>query len=245
MGTPIINVNNVSIFFNLEEQRTDTIKEYVIKLLKGKLKFNKFYALKDVSFSVNKGDSIGLIGINGSGKSTMLKIIAGVLYPSSGTVSVNGTIAPMIELGAGFDGELTGRENIYLNGAVLGHDRNYMNSHFNEIVDFSELGDFIDVPVKNYSSGMTARLGFSIATIVCADILIVDEVLAVGDFKFQKKCRDRMRKMMDEGTTILFVSHDEDQVKSLCKRAIWIDHGKILDNGDTDHVYKNFHKKYG
>ena len=138
MGTPIINVNNVSIFFNLEEQRTDTIKEYVIKLLKGKLKFNKFYALKDVSFSVNKGDSIGLIGINGSGKSTMLKIIAGVLYPSSGTVSVNGTIAPMIELGAGFDGELTGRENIYLNGAVLGHDRNYMNSHFNEIVDFSE-----------------------------------------------------------------------------------------------------------
>lgn len=245
MGTPIINVNNVSIFFNLEEQRTDTIKEYVIKLLKGKLKFNKFYALKDVSFSVNKGDSIGLIGINGSGKSTMLKIIAGVLYPSSGTVSVNGTIAPMIELGAGFDGELTGRENIYLNGAVLGHDRNYMNSHFNEIVDFSELGDFIDVPVKNYSSGMTARLGFSIATIVSADILIVDEVLAVGDFKFQKKCRDRMRKMMDEGTTILFVSHDEDQVKSLCKRAIWIDHGKILDDGDTDYVYKNFHKKYG
>ena len=240
----IIDVNNVTMRFNLAEEKTDSLKEYVLKLISGKLHFNEFYALINVSFQVKRGESVALIGKNGSGKSTMLKIIAGVMYPSEGTVAVGGSIAPLSELGAGFDMDLTARENIYLNGAVLGHDRKFMDQHFNEIVDFAELWEFIDVPVKNYSSGMVARLGFAIATIVHADILVVDEILAVGDFKFQEKGKARMAEMMADGTTLLFVRHSADQVKSLCKKAIWLDQGQLMAAGDTEEVYSLYEAKY-
>ena len=232
----IIKVNDVSMRFNLAQEKTETLKEYTVKLLTHKLFFNEFYALKHVSFSMKRGESLALIGRNGSGKSTMLKVISGVMYPSGGSVAVNGEIAPMIELGAGFDMELTARENVYLNGAVLGHDRAYMDEHFKNIIDFAELWDFVDVPVKNYSSGMIARLGFSIATEVRADILACDEILSVGDFMFQQKCHDRMEQMLSGGTTLLFVSHDINQVKQLCKRAIWIDHGHLRGDGPSAEV---------
>lgn len=229
----IIEVSDVSVRFNLEQEKTDTIKEYLLKLVKGQLHFNEFYALRDVSFNVERGDSLALIGTNGSGKSTMLKLIAGVLYPSKGKVSVKGSIAPLIELGAGFDIDLTARENIFLNGAVLGHSRAYMKKHFDEIVDFAEIEEFIDVPVKNFSSGMVARLGFSIATQVRADILVVDEILAVGDFMFQQKCYRRMEKMLSGGTTLLFVSHDAEMVKRMCRRAVWLNDGVMMDIGEA------------
>jgi len=236
MSEPIITVENVSMRFNLEEERTTSLKEYFIKLIKGQLRFNEFYALKNVSFDIKKGDSVALIGKNGSGKSTMLKIIAGVLYPTTGSVSVRGSIAPLIELGAGFDEDLTARENIYLNGAVLGHDEKFMDEHFDEIVEFAELKEFVDVPVKNFSSGMSARLGFAVATVVDADILIVDEVLSVGDYKFQEKCENRMKEMIDNGATILFVSHSMGKVKKMCKNAVWLDHGKLMKMGNTEEV---------
>lgn len=229
----IIEVSNVSVRFNLEQEKTDTIKEYLLKLVKGQLHFNEFYALRDVSFNVERGDSLALIGTNGSGKSTMLKLIAGVLYPARGKVSVKGSIAPLIELGAGFDIDLTARENIFLNGAVLGHSRAYMKRHFDEIVDFAEIEEFIDVPVKNFSSGMVARLGFSIATQVRADILVVDEILAVGDFMFQQKCYKRMEEMLSGGTTLLFVSHDAEMVKRMCRRAVWLNDGVMMDIGEA------------
>ena len=229
----IIEVDNVSVRFNLEQEKTDTIKEYLLKLVKGQLHFNEFYALKDVSFNVEQGDSLALIGTNGSGKSTMLKLIAGVMYPYKGKVSVRGSIAPLIELGAGFDIDLTARENIFLNGAVLGHSRAYMKKHFDEIVDFAEIEEFIDVPVKNFSSGMVARLGFSIATQVRADILVVDEILAVGDFLFQQKCYKRMEEMLSGGTTLLFVSHDAEMVKRMCRRAVWLNNGVMMDIGEA------------
>lgn len=240
----IIDVNKVFMRFNLAEEKTDSIKEYFVKLVSGKLHFNEFYALKDVSFQVKPGEAVALIGKNGSGKSTMLKILAGVLYPSAGTVKVNGTIAPLIELGAGFDLELTAEENIYMNGAILGHDRNFMDQHFQEIVDFSELGEFIHVPLKNFSSGMIARLGFSIATIVRADILIVDEVLAVGDFRFQEKCHRKIAQLLEGGTTLLFVSHNAAQVKALCPKAIWLDHGQVMAFGATEEVYRMYESAY-
>lgn len=232
----VIDVKNVSMRFNLATEKTDTIKEYFVKLIKGKLLFNEFYALNDVSFSIKKGESVALIGRNGSGKSTMLKIIAGVMKPSKGSVGVYGSVAPMIELGAGFDPDLTARENIFLNGAVLGYDRKFMEQHFDSIVDFAELREFIDVPVKNFSSGMVARLGFAIATEVKADILIVDEVLAVGDYAFQQKCMDRMNALLSGNTTLLFVSHDINNVKKLCKRAIWLDGGKTVMDADSETV---------
>lgn len=244
MNNTIIKVDDVSMQFNLAEEKTDTFKEYVLKLISGKLHYNEFFALKNVSFEIKAGDSVALIGKNGSGKSTMLKIIAGVMYPTKGTVNVNGSIAPLIELGAGFDPDLTARENIYLNGAVMGHDREYMDCYFEQIVEFSELRDFIDVPIKNYSSGMQARLGFAIATIVRADILVVDEILAVGDFRFQQKCKEKMEELMDGGTTLLFVSHNAQQVKALCKKAIWIDHGELMAYGDTEEVYSMYEQKY-
>ena len=192
----IIDVNDVTMRFNLAEEKTETIKEYFVKLVSGKLHFNEFFALKNVSFQVKRGEAVALIGKNGSGKSTILKILAGVMYPTKGSVTVNGSIAPLIELGAGFDIELTARENIYLNGAILGHDRKFMDQHFEEIVEFSELREFLDVPLKNFSSGMVARLGFSIATVIKADILIVDEVLAVGDFRFQQKCKAKIAQVL-------------------------------------------------
>ncbi len=242
MADPIIKVDHVTMRFNLAEEKTDTLKEYLLKMAKGTLHFNEFYALKDISFEVNRGESVALIGSNGSGKSTLLKIIAGVMYPTKGGVQVNGSIAPLIELGAGFDMDLTARENIYLNGAVLGFDRDFMNAHFDEIVEFSELKEFLDVPVKNFSSGMVARLGFSIATIVTADILVVDEILAVGDFKFQEKCKQRMRDLLAKGTTLLFVSHSANQVKELCSKVVWLDHGVVAGVGPTKEVYGQYEK---
>lgn len=240
----IIEISDVTMRFNLAEEKTDTLKEYFVKLLSRKLHFNEFYALKNVSFNIKRGDAIALIGKNGSGKSTLLKILAGVMYPTKGSVAVKGTIAPLIELGAGFDMDLTAKENIYLNGAILGFDRDFMDEHFEEIVEFSELREFINVPIKNFSSGMVARLGFAIATIVKADILIVDEVLAVGDFRFQEKCKAKIAELLDGGTTLLFVSHSAEQVKQLCSKAAWLDHGKLVAFGDAEEVYRLYERHY-
>ena len=232
----IISVKNVSMVFNLATEKVDSLKEYIIKVLKKQLMTQEFRALENVDLEIAPGESVALIGVNGSGKSTLLKIIAGVMSPTEGTVNVRGSIAPMIELGAGFDPELTARENVYLNGAVLGYDRAFMDRHFNSIIDFAELWDFVDVPIKNYSSGMVARLGFAIATEVKADILIVDEVLAVGDFRFQEKCKARMEDMLSGGTTLLFVSHSTEQVRELCKKAVWLKKGRVQMIGDVDEV---------
>lgn len=235
-----IEVNDVSMHFNLMVERVDSIKEYVIKLIKGKLLYNDFVALSHVSFDVKKGEVVGLVGLNGAGKSTLLKIIAGVLKPTEGKVITRGSIAPLIEVGAGFDPELTARENVYLNGAILGHDRKFMDSKFDEIIDFAELRNFVDVPVKNFSSGMYARLGFAIATMVQPDILIVDEVLSVGDYKFQKKCEDRIQAMLDKGITVVLVSHDINMIKKLCTKVVWLEHGHLRDIGPTAKVCKEY-----
>lgn len=239
-NVPIIEVKDVSMRFNLATEKTDTIKEYIVKLLKHQLMFNEFYALKNVSLTIHKGEAVALIGANGSGKSTLLKCIAGVLYPTTGSVTVRGSIAPLIELGAGFDPDLTARENIYLNGAVLGHDRAFMNEHFKSIVDFAELWEFIDVPVKNFSSGMIARLGFAIATEVKAQILVVDEILAVGDYKFQEKCKERITDILSSGTTLLFVSHSEAQVKELCTKAAWLSQGTLMCNDSVEEAFRQY-----
>lgn len=240
MRETVIEVKNVSMHFNLMVERVDSIKEYVIKLLKGKLLYNDFVALSHVSFNVKKGEIIGLIGLNGAGKSTLLKIIAGVLKPTSGEVTVKGSIAPLIEVGAGFDPELTARENIYLNGGILGHDRKFMDSKFDEIIDFAELRNFVDVPVKNFSSGMYARLGFAIATMVQPDILIVDEVLSVGDYKFQQKCEKRIKEMIQNGVTIILVSHEIKLIQKLCTKVIWLEHGSVKDIGNAEIVSKEY-----
>ena len=232
----IISFNNVSMVFNLASEKVDSLKEYVLKLVKGQLLMQPFHALTDINLEIEPGDAVALIGINGCGKSTLLKIIAGVMHPSKGSVTVRGSIAPLIELGAGFDMDLTARENVFLNGAVLGHDRKFMEEHFSSIIDFAELWDFVDVPVKNFSSGMIARLGFAIATEVKADVLIVDEVLAVGDFRFQEKCQKRMAEMMSGGTTLLFVSHDPSQVRKLCKKAVWLKKGHMMQYGEVNEV---------
>ena len=233
---PIIDVKDVSMHFRMENERTNTLKEFFVKLVQRKLRYTEFRALKGVSFSIQPGEAVALIGANGSGKSTMLKLIAGVMEPTKGDISVHGTIAPLIELGAGFDVDLTARENVFLNGALLGHKREEMRRNFDRIVDFAELHDFIDVPVRSYSSGMVARLGFAIATEVKADILVVDEILSVGDFSFQQKCHRRMQEMLAAGTTLLFVSHNADQVKELCRRAIWLDHGNVMQDGPSGPV---------
>ena len=221
----IIDVDHVTVRFNLATQKIDNLKEYFIKLVKRQLMFQEFLALKDVSFQVKQGEAWGLIGTNGSGKSTMLKAISGIIKPHKGSISVNGTVAPLIELGAGFDDNMTARENIFLNGCILGHSEKFMQEHFDEIVDFAEIHKFLDSPIKNYSSGMRARLGFAVATMVKPDILIVDEVLAVGDYKFRRKCEQRMTEMLQSGTTLLFVSHSIEEVRRLCTHAIWIDKG--------------------
>lgn len=236
MGGNIIEVNNVSMMFNKSSEKVDNIKEYVIKLLKRELLFEEFWALKNVSFNVKRGEAIGFIGLNGSGKSTLLKTIAGVLKPTKGTIGVYGSVAPMIELGAGFDPDLSARENVYLNGAVLGYDRKSMDQKFKEIIDFAELWDFLDTPVKNFSSGMQARLGFAIATSTIPEILIVDEVLGVGDYKFQEKCQERISTIIETGATVLFVSHNIKQVKDICTRAIWLNKGELIMDGDVDEV---------
>ena len=238
----IIQLEDVSMRFNLAQEKTETLKEYAVKLMKHQLFFNEFYALQNVSFRVEPGESVALIGRNGSGKSTMLKLIAGVMYPTTGSVTVNGEIEPLIELGAGFDLDLTARENVFLNGAVLGHDRAYMQEHFNSIIDFAELWDFVDVPVKNYSSGMIARLGFSIATIVKPEILVVDEILAVGDQAFQDKCHKRLEDMMNSGTTVLLVSHSAADIKRICQKAVWIDKSNLLFVGNVDEALQLYDK---
>ena len=239
----IIKVKNATVRFNKATENYNGLKEYVIKMLKGELMFQEFLALKEVNFEVKKGESWGLIGANGSGKSTLLKLICGILKPYKGTVKVHGKIAPLIELGAGFDPQLTARENIYLNGALLGHKKAFMEMHFNEIIEFAELGDFIDVPIKNFSSGMAARLGFAVATIVKPDILIVDEVLAVGDIAFQEKCRKRMESLLQNGTTLLFVSHSSKQVKELCQNVIWLDKGHVVAQGRAEDIIQKYEGK--
>ncbi len=231
---PIVTVDNVSMKFNLSSEKFDSFKEYVIKSIKRQVSYDAFMALQGVSFEVMRGDSVGLVGLNGSGKSTMLKVIAGVLKPTEGKVAVNGTIAPLIELGAGFDMDLTARENVFLNGALLGYNRARMEEQYPDIVEFSELAEFMDVPVKNFSSGMVSRLAFAIATIGTPDILIVDEVLSVGDFHFQEKCEARIQNMRDHGTTILFVSHSLEQVKKICNKMAWMEKGHLKMFGNTE-----------
>lgn len=236
MSKPAIVVDDVSVLFNLNKEKVDNIKEYFIKLVTRKLHFNEFWALQNVSFTVNKGERLGVLGFNGAGKSTLLKTISGVIKPTKGSIKTSGVIAPLLELGAGFDMNYSGRENIYLYGATMGYSRKFINSKYDEIVAFSELGDFIDVPVKNYSSGMRARLGFAIATAVEPQILILDEVLSVGDAKFRKKSEAKVRSMFDKGITVLFVSHNTKQVLSLCDKAIILDHGKIIAQGSAEEV---------
>ncbi len=233
---PIISVDHVSMRFNLSKEKHESLKEYFLALAKGQLQFDEFYALRDVSLKVMPGDFYGLIGLNGSGKSTLLKVISGVYKPSSGTCRVGGTIAPLIELGAGFDMDLTARENIYLNGTVLGFTPKYIDSKFEEIVEFSELRDFLDVPLKNYSSGMVARIAFAIATITKPDILIADEILSVGDFLFQQKCEARMQRLMSGGTTVLLVSHSIEQIERMCNKVAWIEKGQVKMDGPAAEV---------
>lgn len=232
----IIKVTDATVRFNMASEKIDNLKEYFVKLVKRELMFQEFLALKDISFEVKKGEAWGLVGTNGSGKSTLLKLICGILKPYRGSVDVRGSIAPLIELGAGFDGELTATENIYLNGAVLGYSKEFMDQHYQEIVDFAELKDFMDMPIKNYSSGMAARLGFAIATIVRPEILIVDEVLAVGDVAFQEKCQERMKEMLSGGTTLLFVSHTMKAVEKICDHALWLNKGNLIMKGEVNQV---------
>ncbi len=232
----VIDVRDVTIRFNMASEKIDNLKEYFVKLVKRELLFQEFLAVKNASFQIRKGEAWGLIGSNGSGKSTLLKAICGVLKPYKGEIIRNGNISPLLELGAGFDQNLTARENIFLNGTILGHSMEYMREHFDEIVEFAELQDFLDAPIKNFSSGMRARLGFAVATIVDPDILIVDEVLAVGDYAFQQKCLKRMAEMLSGGTTLLFVSHSIDQVKNLCDHAVWINKGDIMKIGEVEEV---------
>ena len=228
-----VKVDNVSMCFNMSKERLDSLKEYFIKLARRELNFTEFYALKEVSFEIPKGQVCGIVGLNGSGKSTLLKVISGILKPTVGKATTIGSISPLIELGAGFDMELTARENIFLNGAVLGYSKKMMEEKFDEIIAFAELQDFVDVVIKNFSSGMVARLGFAIATITKPDILIVDEILAVGDFLFQQKCERRIHEMMEGGTTVVIVSHSIDQIERLCQRVIWLEKGHIRMDGDV------------
>ena len=240
----MVKVDNVGIRFNLAKERVDSLKEYFLKISKGTLHFEEFWALDGVSLEIERGDFYGLVGINGSGKSTLLKAVAGVFKPTRGSITVNGTIAPLIELGAGFDMDLTARENIFLNGAVLGFSKDHMLEKFDDIVDFSELHEFLDVPLKNYSSGMVARIAFAIATATKPDILIADEILAVGDYAFQEKCEKRMQELLDAGTTVIFVSHSIEQVKRMCNKATWIEKGKVIMTGDAQTVCDAYSSKY-
>ena len=242
---PIIQVNDVSMRFNLAKEKSESLKEYFLQIAHGKLKFDEFYALKNVSLTVQPGDFYGLIGLNGSGKSTLLKVISGVYKPTTGNCVVRGTIAPLIELGAGFDPELTARENIYLNGALLGYTKEFIDASFDDIIEFAELKDFVDMPLKNFSSGMVARIAFAIATITEPDILIVDETLSVGDVFFQQKCERRIQHFIESGdVTVLFVSHSMEQVERICQRAVWIEKGDLRMDGPVDEVCKAYHDQF-
>lgn len=231
-----VKVEDVHIKFNLSKEKVNGIKEYIVKFMKRELLFEEFWALQGVSLEIYKGEVFGIVGLNGAGKSTLLKAIAGVLQPTKGNVKITGTIAPLIELGAGFDMELTARENVYLNGAILGYSKKFLNEKFDEIIDFAEIIDFLDVPLKNYSSGMVARIAFAIATLVEPDILIVDEILGVGDYKFQEKCQKRIQSMLENNVTVIMVSHSIDQIRSMCNRAVLIKKGKAMTIGNTQDV---------
>ena len=245
MAENMIEVENVTMKFRMSDEPLNSLKEVFTTAVKGKLRFNEFLALDHVSFALEKGKTLGLIGKNGAGKSTTLKLISGILKPTEGTIRTYGNIVPMLELGAGFDLELTGKENIYLNGAILGYSKEYLESKYDEIVDFAEIRDFIDMPIRNYSSGMMARLAFSIASVVQPEILIVDEILAVGDVAFQEKSFNRMKELMSGGATVLFVSHDLEKIEEMCDKVIWLDHGKVVMFGDTDEVCSAYRKATG
>lgn len=232
----MIRVSDVTMRFRMNNDKILSLKEFVTTALRGKLQYSTFTALEHVSFEVQKGETIGLIGRNGAGKSTLLKIISGIMKPTEGSVECRGNVVPMLELGSGFDMDLSGRENVYLNGAILGYTKPFLDAKFQEILDFSELGDFINIPIRNYSSGMLARLAFSIAAVVKPEILIVDEILAVGDAQFQEKSKRRMMELMGGGTTVLLVSHDIEQVKELCRRVVWLEHGRVRMVGATEEV---------
>ena len=232
----MIKANNITICYRMSHDKIQSIKEYLVALIKHKLRYEEFRALENVSFQIKKGEVVGIVGNNGAGKSTLLKVISGILKPTKGNVELRGNVVPMLELGSGFDYDLTGRENIFLNGAILGYSESFLKSKYNEIVEFSELGEFIDIPVRNYSSGMIMRLAFSIASMVSPDILIVDEILAVGDAAFQEKSYARMTELMSHGTTVLLVSHNIEQIRRLCDRVIWLDHGHVVAIGDTQSV---------
>ena len=232
----MIKAENVSVKYLMAYDRIKSMKEYLVQLVKGNIQYEEFWALQDISFEVKKGEVLGIIGHNGAGKSTLLKVISGILKPTSGSVQVNGTVVPMLELGSGFDFDLTGRENVFLNGAILGYPEQFLKEKYGEIVEFSELGQFIDVPLRNYSSGMVMRLAFSIATVVQPDILIVDEILAVGDADFQEKSKRRMLELMGGGTTVLFVSHSLEQIQEMCDRVLWLEKGRLKMAGKTETV---------
>lgn len=240
----IVDIQDVSMCFNMTTEKITTFKEFLIKKFKNQISYTEFWALKKVSFQVQRGELFGILGLNGAGKSTLLKVVAGVLKPTIGRVNVFGKMAPLIELGAGFDAELTARENIYLNGAILGYSKKEMDTKFNEIVSFSELEQFIDVPVKNFSSGMYARLGFAIATSTTPDLLIVDEILSVGDFKFQQKCEQKINEMVNKGTSVLLVSHSMEQIQSLCTRGVILEKGQVIKMGDITDLCNFYYSKY-
>lgn len=237
---PAIAIDHVTMKFNMSKERIDNMKEYLIKLLKRQLFYEEFTALEDVSVTIDAGEVFGIVGLNGSGKSTLLKLVSGILKPTCGSVTTNGTSSPLIELGAGFDFEMTARENLFMNGSVLGYSREFMRKRFDKIIEFAELQEFVDVPLKNFSSGMVARLGFSIATLVKPEILIVDEILAVGDFLFQQKCENRIQELMSGGTTVLLVSHSVEQIERLCGRVMWLERGRVKMVGETKRVCAMF-----
>ncbi len=245
MSKTAIEVDNVSMKFNLSREKVDSLKDYIFKTIKRESQYNEFWALKNVSFSVEKGDRVGILGLNGAGKSTLLKVISGVFKPTEGHVDKHGKMVPLLELGAGFDPQYTGKENIYLYGAMLGYTKKFIDSKYDEIVEFSELQKFMDVPVKNYSSGMKSRLGFSIATVVEPKILILDEVLSVGDAKFRKKSEKKIMSMFDSGVTVLFVSHSLEQVQRLCNKAMILEKGKLIAYGDIDPISEQYSKMIG
>lgn len=239
----VITVNKVGVRFHISNEKVDNLKEYFIKLLRKELRYTEFWALKDVSFQVEKGDRVGILGFNGAGKSTLLKVIAGVLKVTKGSIKIKGNVVPLLELGAGFDKEYTGAENIYLYGAMLGYSKKFIRERYQEIIDFADIGKFINVPMKNYSSGMRARLGFAVATVVEPEILILDEVLSVGDARFRKKSEKKIKSMVEKGVTVLFVSHSIDQVRSLCNKAIILDKGTLLASGSVKEMCALYEKK--
>ena len=245
MSKTAIEVDNVSMKFNLSREKVDSLKDYIFKTIKREIQYNEFWALKNVSFSVEKGDRVGILGLNGAGKSTLLKVISGVFKPTEGHVDKHGKMVPLLELGAGFDPQYTGKENIYLYGAMLGYTKKFIDSKYDEIVEFSELQKFMDVPVKNYSSGMKSRLGFSIATVVEPKILILDEVLSVGDAKFRKKSEKKIMSMFDSGVTVLFVSHSLEQVQRLCNKAMILEKGKLIAYGEIVPISEQYSKMIG